>query len=73
MTHVIVFYYKTLSRLKVGSEVMAVLITQDEVESASCASVKEPREREKEENKAQQSGLDVLALSLVVLGHHLKH
>lgn len=71
MTHVIVFYYKTLSRLKEGSEVMAVLITQDEVESASCASVKEPRE--KEENKAQQSGLDVLALSLVVLGHHLKH
>lgn len=71
MTHVIVFYYKTLSRLKEGSEVMAVLITQDEVESASCASVKEPRE--KEENKPQQSGLDVLALSLVVLGHHLKH
>lgn len=71
MTHVIVFYYKTLSRLKEGSEVMAVLITQDEVESASCASVKEPRE--KEENKPQQSGLDVLALSLVLLGHHLKH
>lgn len=56
-----------------GSDIRAVPVRQEEVGSASCASGKEPREREKEESKAKQSDLDVLALSLVGLGGHLKH
>lgn len=62
------FYYKTFSRLKEGSDVRAVPIRREEVESASCAVGKEQREREEEESKAQQSGFTVLTLSLVVLG-----
>lgn len=68
------FYCKTFSICKKDCNIKAVPIRQEEVESASHAAVKEPRESEEEESTVKKkSDFDVLALSLVVWGGHLKH
>lgn len=63
----------TFNISKKGCNVREVLIRKEEVERASHAEEKEQRENEEEECKAKESDWDVLALSLVVWGGHLKY
>lgn len=64
MTRIIRFYNKRFSRLQGSSDVRAVPIRQEEVESPSHAGAGNQRKARKRKAKQKISDLDVVALFL---------
>lgn len=65
MTHIITFYDKRFSRLKGGSDVRAVPIVQEEVQSPHSGRWEPKKGKEEEkQSKKKKSDLDAVALSL---------